>query len=123
MCGTRASASLLSALEIDFNDPDEARLGSSVGSVFFPLRSCCNKEKVSAGVQRVDEFKGGASCGDSASGGMCGLSKVLLPCSNKRKDREGGGVDGGGANPGKAIEVESLDNCKSNVPSVLYKCY
>ncbi|KAL0442948.1 UNVERIFIED_CONTAM: hypothetical protein Slati_2017500 [Sesamum latifolium] len=45
ICGNRASASLLSTLELDDDDLGKAELGSSVGSVFLPLRTCSSTKK------------------------------------------------------------------------------
>ncbi|KAL0286201.1 UNVERIFIED_CONTAM: Glucan endo-1,3-beta-glucosidase 1 [Sesamum angustifolium] len=127
ICGNRASASMLSTLELDDDDLGNAQLGSSVGSVFLPLRTCGNTKKgngenpVGGGddtgcsgelkgvVLRRDHVTlGNGGCqnmGDDGSGkldaeGNKGLSAVLQPCVNKRKDREVTGVDGSGNNAG-----------------------
>lgn len=96
-------------------------MGSSVGTVFLPLRACSNtkKENSHGGGNDTDcsgELKGIVSAlprGDSGSfgntesqyvdnggGGECdaggkkGFFAVLRPCNNKRKDRVDTGVDG-----------------------------
>ncbi|PIN13590.1 putative Mg2+-dependent phosphodiesterase TTRAP [Handroanthus impetiginosus] len=121
ICGGRASASLLSTLEVDDVDFDEAQLGSSV---FLPLRACTNSKTGNSDhpdvIDNDTDFsvksKGvlsplpdygkfgnrGNQCvayggrGECDSGGEKGFSAVLRPCSNKRKDRNDTGVGGGG---------------------------
>ncbi|XP_073127612.1 uncharacterized protein [Henckelia pumila] len=123
ICGTRASASLLSTLEVDDDDLDRGLLGSSIGSVFLPLKSCNSFKKgkngnASFGIddagcsgQLKDDVWpslrtdiGGLSIESVNRGGDSGEKKgflpVLHPCSNKRKDREESSADGGGGNAG-----------------------
>ncbi|XP_073309323.1 uncharacterized protein [Primulina huaijiensis] len=130
ICGTRVSASLLSTLEVDDDDLDHALLGSSIGSVFLPLKSCNGikkgkNENASFGnddtgccSQSKDDISpslrsdiGGLGSRESPfvdigvnRGGNSGDKNVFLPvvrpCSNKRKDREGSSTDGGGGNAG-----------------------
>ncbi|KAL7088655.1 hypothetical protein ACP275_13G141200 [Erythranthe tilingii] len=131
ICGTRASASLLSTFEIDDDDLDEAQLGSS-GTVFLPLRPFSGAEKgnsaspAGAGGNdrgRYGELKGSfgnrerndvgnGGSGASDSGGGRGFSAVLKPCSNKRKDRSES--DAGGSCSSKATEVKSQATGEAN---------
>ncbi|KZV16147.1 tyrosyl-DNA phosphodiesterase 2-like [Dorcoceras hygrometricum] len=135
ICGSRASASMLSTLEVDDDDLDQ---GPSIGSVFLPLKSCnrVNKEKngnssfVSNYTDCSGHFKhdvSSSSCSDVGGlgsrespfvdngvhwGGDSGEKKGFLPvvrhCSKKRKDREGSGADGGGGYTGGASGFRSV---------------
>lgn len=130
ICGTRASASLLSTLEVDDDDLDQGLLGSSIGSVFLPLKSCnsvkkgnnrnaffgnddagCSgqlKDAVSSSLRsdigglgsRESPFVDNSVFRSGNSGEKEGFVPVVRPCSNKRKDREGSGANGGGGNAG-----------------------
>lgn len=128
ICGTRASASLLSTLEVDDDDLDHGLLDSSIVSVFLPLKSCNNLKKGKNGNasfgnddtgcsgQSKDDMSpslrsdiGGLGSRESPfvdigvnRGGNSGEKNGFLPvvrhCSNKRKDREASSADGGGGN-------------------------
>ncbi|KAI3456469.1 hypothetical protein Pfo_013132 [Paulownia fortunei] len=135
ICGTRASASLLSTLEVGDDDLYEAQLGSSVGSVFFPLRTFSNTKKGNSenpAVGRNDtgcsnELKGVVShvsplprgdydslgnrdrqdVGSGPSGESdSGGRKGFLPCSNKRKDKVD--MDDGGGDAGGSCGFRAL---------------
>ncbi|KAL6562261.1 hypothetical protein OROGR_003268 [Orobanche gracilis] len=124
ICGTRASASILSTLEVD---DDEAELGSSIGSVFLPLRNCSGSSKGNNseysdiggdGAGYYGGLRGSVSPMRRVESGDCagfenrekkkdlgnlgtvgcdfGGKKGLLRCSNKRKEREEIDVDVGG---------------------------
>ncbi|KAK6149741.1 hypothetical protein DH2020_017266 [Rehmannia glutinosa] len=117
-----ASASLLSTLEVD---DDEARgeLGSSIGSVFLPLRTFSNTNKGNSEYPAVgakDTARSGETEGargdydrfgsrerrDVGNGGSgeCDFAgkKSLVRCSNKRKERADTDIDGGGPGEGDA---------------------
>ncbi|XP_073314093.1 uncharacterized protein [Primulina huaijiensis] len=130
ICGTRTSASLLSTLEVDDDDLDQGLLGSSIGSVFFPLKSCSSVEKGKNGNACFGNDDAGCSgqLKDAVSpslrsdiGGLGsreslivdngvnrrdnpgeekGFLPVVHPCSNKRKDRDGSSANDGGGSSG-----------------------
>ncbi|XP_051128164.1 uncharacterized protein LOC127249443 [Andrographis paniculata] len=104
ICGTRASFSLLSALEVDFDDPEEARLGSSVGNVFLPLQRCRNNNNIDdekPDVASTDAESSGKSKGVFGGGNID--SSPLRNCSNKRKFR------------GDSTSIEALNDANKAV--------
>ncbi|XP_057764918.1 uncharacterized protein LOC130985805 isoform X3 [Salvia miltiorrhiza] len=107
ICGTRATATRLTTLEIDDDDLDK---DFSVGSVFQPLKACssANKENIDVGGDASCSAKLSVDNGGSRvcdDGGKLGLSAGLRLCSNKRKDRE---EDDGGRSSGfRAIKDSS----------------
>ncbi|KAL8468998.1 hypothetical protein ACS0TY_031992 [Phlomoides rotata] len=142
ICGTRASASLRSTLEIDDDDVDEAQLGSAVGSVFLPLRGCSTSKKensrgggddtdssgelksaLSSLPRRVNaslgikesQSEGNGGNGKSDSGEKKSLFTVLRPCSNKRKDREEGCVNGDRSNVGSSSGFRTVKSLNDSV--------
>ncbi|KAL3850881.1 hypothetical protein ACJIZ3_012763 [Penstemon smallii] len=119
ICSTRASASLRSTLEIDYDELDQENLGSSIGSVFLPLlQTCGDTHKGNAESPDFSSVGNGNFSGNGGSGGTKGFTAGLQPCSSrKRKDREeDSGADGtfrevgtvNKAAANKAIEVKSL---------------
>lgn len=91
ICGTRATATRLSTLEIDDDDLDK---DFSIGSVFQPLKACSSAKKANSRVGGGDascsselsiDDGGSRACDD---GEKIGFSAGLRLCSNKRKDRE-----------------------------------
>lgn len=94
ICGARASASLLSILEVDDDDIYEAQLGSgsSIGSTFYPLKSCNNTKRENEG-NRV-WANGGGDLDDSSREFKGGLLD-LQPRNNKKENRESPNVSTG----------------------------
>ncbi|CAA2965199.1 tyrosyl-DNA phosphodiesterase 2 [Olea europaea subsp. europaea] len=87
ICGARASASLLSILEVDDDDIHEAQLGSgsSIGSIFYPLKSCNNTKRENQGNR--DLTNGGGDLDDASRGFKGGLLD-LQPSNNKKENME-----------------------------------
>ncbi|GFP90174.1 tyrosyl-dna phosphodiesterase 2 [Phtheirospermum japonicum] len=130
ICGARASASILSTLEVD---DDEVQLGSSIGSVFLPLRNLSDADRGNPCItgngsgyygglkDSVSPLKRG-DCGvfgkrekkdvgnggkiDFDFGGKKGFS--LSRCSSKMKEREID-VDGGGFGKREKKDVSDGD--------------
>ncbi|KAG8385753.1 hypothetical protein BUALT_Bualt03G0078100 [Buddleja alternifolia] len=113
ICGTRASASLLSTLELDDDDLDRAHLGpSSVGSVFLPLRNCSNTNKVNT----ESSACGGVDAG--LSGELKGVNLTVQRDDNGVGNRERAYVGGGGGSKvcdsgGKGSLLEVLRPCSN----------
>lgn len=143
ICGTRASASLRSTIEIDDDDADEAQLGPAVGSVFLPLRGCSSikkensrgdggddtdisgelntvvssfprRENVDIGIKESQSL-GNCGNGKSDSGEKKSFFTVLRPCSNKRKDMEEGCVNGDRSDVGSSSGFRAVKTLKNTV--------
>lgn len=140
ICGARASASLRPTLEIDNDDADEAEQGSAVGSVFLPLRGCSTtkKENSRGGANDTDSSSellkstvnslprrenasqesqslGYGGNGKSDSEEKKNLFTVLRPCSNKRKDREEGRVNGDRSDVGSSSGFKTVKTLNNSV--------
>ncbi|KAL3627462.1 hypothetical protein CASFOL_028825 [Castilleja foliolosa] len=122
ICGGRASASILSTLEVD---DDEVQLGSSIGSVFLPLQNLSNPDRGNICIisGKVSGHYGGLKAsGSPLKRGDCGgFGKIenkdagnskgfsLSRCSNKMKEREID-VDSDGFGKGEKKDVSDGDN-------------